>query len=116
SLSAPAASPSPGKANVLVVDDVAENLVAMRALLQRDDVEVLCAGSGTEALELLLANEVAVALLDVHMPEMDGFSLAELMRGASRSREVPIIFLTASPSDPRPPVQGSEAGAGDCRH
>lgn len=116
SLSAPAASPSPGKANVLVVDDVAENLVAMRALLQRDDVEVLCAGSGTEALELLLANEVAVALLDVHMPEMDGFSLAELMRGASRSREVPIIFLTASPSDPRRAFKGYEAGAVDFLH
>ena len=102
--------------NILVVDDVAENLVAMRALLQRDGVEVLCAPSGQEALELLLSLEVAVALLDVHMPEMDGFSLAELMRGASRSREVPIIFLTASPSDPRRAFKGYEAGAVDFLH
>jgi len=115
-LSVPAASQAPGKVNVLVVDDVAENLVAMRALLQRDDVEVLCASSGAEALELLLGHEVAVALLDVHMPEMDGFSLAELMRGASRSREVPIIFLTASPSDPRRAFKGYEAGAVDFLH
>lgn len=115
SLSAPA-PPRDGKAKVLVVDDVAENLVAMRALLQSDGVEVLCAASGAEALELLLAHEVAVALLDVHMPEMDGFSLAELMRGASRSREVPIIFLTASPSDPRRAFKGYEAGAVDFLH
>ena len=116
-LSAPApAGPGHDRVNVLVVDDVAENLVAMRALLQRDGIEVLCASSGAEALELLLANEVAVALLDVHMPEMDGFSLAELMRGASRSREVPIIFLTASPSDPRRAFKGYEAGAVDFLH
>lgn len=116
-LSAPVpAGPAHDRVNVLVVDDVAENLVAMRALLQRDGIEVLCAASGAEALELLLANEVAVALLDVHMPEMDGFSLAELMRGASRSREVPIIFLTASPSDPRRAFKGYEAGAVDFLH
>ena len=117
SLSAAApAAPGQDTVNVLVVDDVAENLVAMRALLQRDGIEVLCAASGAEALELLLAHEVAVALLDVHMPEMDGFSLAELMRGASRSREVPIIFLTASPSDPRRAFKGYEAGAVDFLH
>ena len=116
-LSSPApTTPQPDRVNVLVVDDVAENLVAMRALLQRDGVEVLCASSGAEALELLLSHEVAVALLDVHMPEMDGFSLAELMRGASRSREVPIIFLTASPSDPRRAFKGYEAGAVDFLH
>ncbi|HYG08001.1 MAG TPA: hybrid sensor histidine kinase/response regulator [Stenotrophomonas sp.] len=102
--------------NILVVDDVAENLVAMEALLRRDDVRVLCARSGAEALELLLQHEVAVALLDVHMPEMDGFSLAELMRGAARSREVPIIFLTASPSDPVRSFQGYGAGAVDFLH
>ena len=115
SLSAPAPLRD-GKAKVLVVDDVAENLVAMGALLRSDGVEVLCAASGAQALELLLVHEVAVALLDVHMPEMDGFSLAELMRGASRSREVPIIFLTASPSDPRRAFKGYEAGAVDFLH
>lgn len=102
--------------NILVVDDVPENLVAMRALLQAEGVEVLCAASGAQALELLLVHEVAVALLDVQMPEMDGFSLAELMRGAARSREVPIIFLTASPSDPKRAFKGYEAGAVDFLH
>jgi len=102
--------------NLLVVDDIEENLVAMDALLGRDGVRVLCARSGAEALELLLQHEVAVALLDVHMPEMDGFSLAELMRGSSRSRQVPIIFLTASPSDPVRAFQGYGAGAVDFLH
>lgn len=102
--------------NILVVDDVPENLVAMRALLQADGVQVLCAASGAQALELLLVHEVAVALLDVQMPEMDGFSLAELMRGAARSREVPIIFLTASPNDPKRAFKGYEAGAVDFLH
>jgi len=110
------ASDAPDLVNLLVVDDVAENLVAMEALLRRDGVRVLCARSGAQALELLLVHEVAVALLDVHMPEMDGFSLAELMRGAARSREVPIIFLTASPSDPMRSFQGYGAGAVDFLH
>lgn len=101
---------------VLVVDDVPQNLLAMRALLGRPGLEVLCAGSGTEALELLLQHDVALALLDVQMPEMDGFALAELMRGTQRTREVPIIFLTASPNDPSRSFQGYEAGAVDFLH
>ena len=102
--------------DILVVDDIAENLVAMEALLRRDGVRVLCARSGAEALELLLVHDVAVALLDVHMPEMSGFSLAELMRGSSRSRAVPIIFLTASSNDPVRAFKGYEAGAVDFLH
>ncbi|MCF5946612.1 response regulator, partial [Xanthomonas perforans] len=91
---------------ILIVDDVPQNLVAMEALLQRDGIRVLCAASGAQALELLLEHDVALALLDVHMPEMDGFSLAELMRGSQRTRHVPIIFLTASPNDPMRAFQG----------
>lgn len=102
--------------HVLVVDDVPQNLLAMRALLQRPGLQVLTAASGTEALELLLQHDVALALLDVQMPEMDGFSLAELMRGTQRTREVPIIFLTASPTDPSRSFQGYEAGAVDFLH
>ena len=94
----PAQSQTP--VNLLIVDDVPQNLMAMQALLQREGVNLLLAGSGAQALELLLEHEVALALLDVHMPEIDGFTLAELMRGSHRSRDVPIIFLTASPDDP----------------
>ena len=110
----PAQSQSP--VNLLIVDDVPQNLVAMQALLQREGVNLLLAGSGAQALELLLEHEVALALLDVHMPEIDGFTLAELMRGSHRSRTVPIIFLTASPDDPLRAFKGYESGAVDFLH
>src|SRR5690242_11380113 len=91
---------------ILAVDDVDANLAALEALLARPGVEILKARSGTEALELLLVEDVALALVDVQMPEMDGFELAELMRGSPRTRHVPIIFLTAGPHDPTRLFQG----------
>ena len=98
---------------VLLVDDNPENLVALEALVRRDGVQPLPARSGAEALELLLVHEVALALLDVQMPEMDGFELAELMRGAERTRQVPIIFVTAGARDPERVFKGYETGAVD---
>lgn len=97
----------------LLVDDREENLTALDALLRRDGLLLLKARSGAEALELLLAHEVALALLDVQMPEMDGFELAELMRGTERTRRVPIIFLTAGNPDQQRKFRGYEAGAVD---
>jgi two-component system sensor histidine kinase/response regulator len=97
----------------LLVDDLEENLLALSALLQRDDVEVLTARCGSEALELLLMHEVALAFLDVQMPEMDGFELAELMRGSERTRHVPIIFVTAGARDQHRLFKGYESGAVD---
>ncbi|RYZ38909.1 MAG: hybrid sensor histidine kinase/response regulator [Myxococcaceae bacterium] len=97
----------------LLVDDLEENLLALSAVLQRDDVEVYCAPSGAHALELLLQHEFALALLDVQMPDMDGFELAELMRGSERTRDVPIIFVTAGAGDPRRMFKGYDAGAVD---
>jgi signal transduction histidine kinase len=97
----------------LLVDDLEENLMALSALLQRQDVEILTARSGTEALELLLVHEVALAFLDVQMPEMDGFELAELMRGSERTRQVPIIFVTAGARDQHRLFKGYESGAVD---
>ena len=97
----------------LLVDDLEENLLALSALLRRDDVEMLKARSGAEALELLLVHDVALALLDVQMPEMDGFELAELMRGSERTRHVPIIFVTAGARDQQRVFKGYEAGAVD---
>jgi CheY-like chemotaxis protein len=97
----------------LVVDDTEENLIALDALLARDGLELLKARSGSEALELLLAHDVALALLDVQMPDMDGFELAELMRGAERTKHVPIIFITAGARDPRRIFKGYETGAVD---
>ncbi len=98
---------------VLVVDDVELNLVAMQGLLRRDDTDILFARSGQEALELLLVHDVAVAIVDVQMPIMDGFELAELMRGVERTRHVPIIFLTAGAHDNERRFRGYGAGAVD---
>ena len=97
----------------LLVDDLEENLLALSALLRRDDVEVLTARSGSEALELLLIHDVALALLDVQMPKMDGFELAEVMRGSERTREIPIIFVTAAARDQHRLFKGYESGAVD---
>jgi two-component system, sensor histidine kinase and response regulator len=97
----------------LLVDDLEENLLALAALLAADDVEVLTARSGSEALELLLVHEVALAFLDVQMPDMDGFELAELMRGSDRTRHIPLIFVTAGAREQQRLFQGYESGAVD---
>jgi signal transduction histidine kinase len=98
---------------LLLVDDLEENLLSLEALLKRDDLTLLKARSGDEALELLLRQDVALALLDVQMPGMNGFELAEFMRGIERTRHVPIIFLTAGTADAQRRFQGYEAGAVD---
>jgi len=98
---------------LLLVDDLEENLVAMAALLNGPGLRLLKARSGEEALELLLVNEVALALVDVQMPDMDGFELAELMRGSERTRHVPIVFVTAGTHDRKRLFQGYDSGAVD---
>ncbi|HEX3849461.1 MAG TPA: hybrid sensor histidine kinase/response regulator [Polyangiaceae bacterium] len=103
--------PSPVK--FLLVDDLEENLLVLEALLRREGLELMKAHSGREALELALTNEFALALIDVQMPEMDGFELAELMRGAERTRHVPIIFVTAGIQERHRIFKGYDAGAVD---
>lgn len=97
----------------LLVDDLPENLLSLEALLQRDELMLLKARSGDEALELLLQHDVALALIDVQMPGLNGFELAELMRGNERTRRVPIIFVTAGTHTAERRFQGYEAGAVD---
>ncbi|HNC84304.1 MAG TPA: response regulator, partial [Nitrospira sp.] len=101
------------QSKLLLVDDHEANLVALRTLLSQDGVEVLQAGSGREALEMLLDHDVALAIIDVHMPIMDGFELAELMRGSRRTQHVPIIFLTGESQDNLHRFRGYQAGAVD---
>lgn len=98
----------------LLVDDVEDNLVSLEALLRRDDVQILKATSGPQALEILLQHsDVALALVDVQMPEMNGFELATLMRGSERTRHIPLIFVTAGSRDQHWQFKGYESGAVD---
>ncbi len=101
------------RSRILVVDDIEENLVALEALLRRDDADIVTARSGNEALELILQYEFALAFVDVQMPEMNGFELAEYMRGAERSKYIPIIFLTAGTGEANRVFRGYESGAVD---
>ena len=99
--------------HVLVVDDIEKNLIATEALLSRPGLKVLRASSGMQALELLLVHEVALALIDVNMPHMDGFELAGLMRGNSRTAAIPLIFITAAMQEHSRAFRGYKAGAVD---
>lgn len=98
---------------ILLVDDRPENLLALESLLKTPDIAFFRANSGVQALELLLAHEFAIAILDVQMPEMDGFELAELMRGTEQTRAVPIIFVTAGVHSRASTFRGYEKGAVD---
>jgi len=97
----------------LIVDDIEDNLTVLEALLRRDGLQILQARSGAEALELLLVHEVALALLDVQMPDMDGFETARLIKGRERTRLVPIIFLTAISHEHHHHLAGYEVGGVD---
>lgn len=101
------------KPKCLIVDDLMENLIALRSLLKDEKIQVIEATSGIEALDLLLEHDFALALIDVQMPNMDGFELAEIMRSTEKTRNIPIIFVTAAEADSRRVFQGYEAGAVD---
>jgi hypothetical protein len=103
--------PGAERVNILLVDDQPENLVALEAMLDPLGQNLLRARSGRDALRILLDTPVAVVLLDVRMPEMDGFETAELIRQRERTRDTPIIFLTAA--DESLAVRGYSVGAVD---
>jgi signal transduction histidine kinase/HPt (histidine-containing phosphotransfer) domain-containing protein len=96
-----------------VVDDEAHNLVAMEELLAGEDRNIVLAASGREALKQILKVDFAIVLLDIRMPDMDGFETATLIRQLKRSRHLPIMFLTAAYEDMRSMFRGYEVGAVD---
>ena len=98
---------------ILLVDDRPENLVALRAILDPLGHELVLAGSGDEALRVLLRHDVSVILLDVQMPGLDGFATADLIKRRERTRDVPIVFLTAISKDAGNVFRGYEKGAVD---
>ena len=104
---------APEKQKILIVDDKKENLVALRQVLDGFDAEIIEATSGNEALYATLDQNFAVAIVDVMMPEMDGYELAEYLRGDPKTRNIPIIFLTAVYSAEERVFKGYEVGAVD---
>ncbi|QMU78775.1 response regulator [Streptacidiphilus sp. PB12-B1b] len=101
------------KAKILLVDDRAENLLALEAILSALDQTLVRAASGEEALKALLTDDFAVILLDVQMPGMDGFETAAHIKRRERTRDIPIIFLTAINHGPHHTFRGYAAGAVD---
>lgn len=98
---------------ILLVDDRPENIASLEALLDDGRRELLSATSGERALQLLLEHDVAVVLLDVQMPGMNGYEVARLMRSNRKTRHVPIIFITAIERDEAAAIRGYQAGAID---
>jgi CheY-like chemotaxis protein len=101
------------RAKILLVDDRPENLLALEAILSALDQELVRANSGEEALRALLKDEFALILLDARMPGMDGFETAARIKGRNRTKNVPIIFLTAVDTDKNNTFRGYAAGAAD---
>lgn len=101
------------KQKILIVDDKPANLFVLEQNLKDIDAEIISATSGNAALALTLHNDFALAILDVQMPIMDGFELAEMMRGAGKTADIPIIFMSAVFQDNYHIFKGYEAGAVD---
>jgi len=101
------------KINILIVDDRPENIIALEALLERDDVNLISTTLPNEALRLAWEMDIAIALVDVQMPEMDGFELVEILKSNPRTRDILVIFVTAISTDTKYAVRGLNAGAVD---
>src|SRR5215204_5875863 len=104
---------SENKANVLLVDDRPENLLAMQTILEDLGQNLVCAASGHEALRFLLTEDVALILLDVQMPGLNGFDFAELIREREKTQRTPIIFVSATSRDEQYIFKGYSLGAVD---
>ena len=98
---------------ILLVDDRPENLITLEGILESPELVIYTAGSGNEALGLLLEHNFALVLMDVQMPGMDGFETAEIMRANDRTKHVPIIFVTAINKQRKHIFQGYQSGAID---
>ncbi|PKP32444.1 MAG: hybrid sensor histidine kinase/response regulator [Bacteroidetes bacterium HGW-Bacteroidetes-16] len=98
---------------ILLVDDRPENLITLEGILESPELVIYKAGSGNEALGLLLEHNFALVLMDVQMPGMDGFETAEIMRANDRTKHVPIIFVTAINKQRKHIFQGYQSGAVD---
>lgn len=101
------------KFNILIVDDREENLVTLEGIIESPELNIVKAHSGNQALSLMLEYDFAMVLLDVQMPEMDGFETAEIMRSNERTKHIPIIFVTAISKQREHVFRGYKTGAVD---
>jgi CheY-like chemotaxis protein len=101
------------KIEILLVDDRQENLLALEAVLASPDYKLIKVNSGDEALRYLLDHSPALILMDVQMPGLNGFETASIIKGSERTREIPIIFVTAINMDERFVHKGYDHGAVD---
>jgi len=101
------------KANILIVDDRHENLVSLKTLLKKVAANIISASSGNKALTLVLDHDITLILLDVNMPEMDGFEVASILNDNEDTKHIPIIFLTALDRNDENMLKGYAAGAID---
>jgi CheY-like chemotaxis protein len=101
------------KFNVLIVDDRPENLLTLEGILENENLNIIKASSGNEALAILLEQNISLVLMDVQMPGMDGFEVAEIMRSNDRTKYIPIIFITAISKQRQHIFKGYESGAVD---
>ncbi|MFD0794457.1 response regulator [Mucilaginibacter litoreus] len=99
--------------NILIVDDRKENIITLEALLQRNDIKLFSTTSPNEALKLAWENQISIALVDVQMPEMDGFELVEMLKSNPRTKDILVIFVTAISKEAKYAVKGFGAGAVD---
>lgn len=99
------------KPKILMVDDKQANIIALQKVLKNVDAELLCANSGNDALKIIVENEITLALLDIQMPEMDGYELAEIIRSNEDTSEIPIIFISAIYTERVHIFKGLELGA-----
>src|ERR1700761_8798969 len=99
--------------NILIVDDKEENLVALNALLKRDDIRIFSSTSANQALKLAWENQVSIALVDVMMPGMDGFEFVEILKSNVRTRDIMVIFVTAISKEAKFAIKGYYSGTVD---
>ncbi|SFH41540.1 response regulator [Pedobacter insulae] len=101
------------KINILIVDDKIENIIALEALLKRDDTNIISTTLPNDALRISWEQDIAIALVDVQMPEMDGFELVEILKSNPRTKDILIIFVTAISMETKYAVRGLNTGAVD---
>ncbi|WP_200979526.1 response regulator [Echinicola sp. 20G] len=99
--------------NLLLVDDKEENLIALEALIRRDDFNIFSTTNPNQALKIAWENDISIALLDVQMPEMDGFELAEILKSNLKTKQILIIFVTAISKEAKYAIKGFNTGAID---